>query len=87
MDYVVLSRLFSTITIDLQDTIRVRGVTARDTWISIEQQFLGNHETCALHLDAEFHAFIQSDLPIDDCCHKMKGMADALGDLSEVIHD
>jgi hypothetical protein len=38
-------------------------------------------------LDAEFRALSQGVLSIDDYCRKMKGMADALADLSEPIQD
>ena len=76
-----------TLTVELQDTVRERGGFARDAWVGIEEQFLGNRETRALYLDAEFRAFVQGDLPICDYCRKMKGMADALGDLGEVITD
>jgi len=55
--------------------------------LGIEQHFLGNRETCALHLDAEFWMFVQGDLSVGDYCHKMKGMADALGDHGVVIQD
>ena len=87
MDCVVLSWLFGTLTVELQDTVREHGGSARDAWIGIEEQFLGNRETRALYLDAEFRAFVQGDLLIRDYCCKMKGMADALGDLGEVIPD
>jgi hypothetical protein len=82
----VLSWLFGTVTIELQQSVHIRGRTACDTWLCIEEQFLGNGEARALHLDAEFCMFVQGDL-VDDYCRKMKGMADALGDLGEVIPD
>ena len=87
MDCVVLSWLFGTLTVELQDTVREGGGSARDAWIGIEEQFLGNRETRALYLDAEFRPFVQGDLLIRDYCRKMKGMADALGNLGEVITD
>jgi hypothetical protein len=31
--------------------------TARQAWLTIEAQFLGNSESCVLQLDAKFHAF------------------------------
>lgn len=43
----------------------------------------GNQETRALCLDAAFHTFVQGDLSIIDYNRKMKGMADALGDLAK----
>ena len=38
-------------------------------------------------LDAEFRTFSQGALSIDAYCRKMKGMADALADLGEPVHD
>jgi hypothetical protein len=40
-----------------------------------------------LILDAEFRTFVQDDLSISDYCRCLKGMADALGDLSEAVLD
>jgi hypothetical protein len=52
-----------------------------------EDQFIGNKETRAIILDAEFRTLIQGDLSVTAYCHKMKSMADALGDLGEMILD
>ena len=87
MDCVVLSWIYGTVSPELMDVVRVRGNTARTAWLSIEHQFLGNRETRALHLDAEFRTFAQGDLSVTDYCHKMKSMADALADLGEYIPD
>jgi hypothetical protein len=38
-----------------------------------------------LILDAEFCTFIQGDLSISDYCRRLKGMANALGDLGEAV--
>ena len=65
----------------------IRDVSARAAWLAIESQFLGNRETRALFLDAEFRNFRQGDLSITDYCRKFKGMADALGDLGEPVPD
>jgi len=45
-----------------------RGATARATWLAIETQFLGNQETRALYLDAQFRNFVQGDLSITEYC-------------------
>ena len=71
MDCAVLSWLFGTVTVELQQSVRIRGRTARDTWLCIEEQFLGNREARALHLDAEFCMFVQGDLSVGDYCRKM----------------
>ncbi|XP_066384861.1 uncharacterized protein [Miscanthus floridulus] len=88
MDCVVVSWIFNTISTDLLDVIHERDdISARAAWLGIEQQFLNNRESRAMLLDAEFRTITQGGLSIDDYCHKMKGMADALADLSEPVHD
>jgi hypothetical protein len=52
MDSVVLSWLHGTITVKLQDIIRDQADTARQAWLALEDQFLGNRDARALHLDA-----------------------------------
>jgi hypothetical protein len=52
MDCVVISWLHNTITVELQDIIRDQSNTARQAWLALEGQFLGNQEARALHLDA-----------------------------------
>ena len=61
--------------------------TAWLVWLGLEQQFVGNRETQALILDAEFRSFVHGDLNITDYCRKLKSMADALGDLDEPVAD
>jgi len=88
MDCVVVSWIFNTISTDLLDVIHERdGVSARAAWLGIEQQFLNNRESRAMLLDAEFRTLSQGALSIDAYCRKMKGMADALADLGEPVHD
>jgi hypothetical protein len=62
MDSVVVSWIFGTISINLQDIAREHGISARQTWLTLENQFIGNSETRALHLDAMFRNFVQGDL-------------------------
>jgi hypothetical protein len=52
MDSVVLSWLHGTITVELQDIIRDQADTGRHAWLALKEQFLGNWDTRALHLDA-----------------------------------
>ena len=88
MDCVVVSWIFNTISTELLDIIHAHdGVSARASWFGIEQQFLGNRESRALLLDAEFCNLNQGDLSVDDYCRKMKGMADSLADLGEPVSD
>lgn len=87
MDCVVLEWLYGTITPDLCEIVMENGVTAHAVWRALEGQFIVNRETRALHLDAEFRAFVQGDLTISDYCRRLKSMADALGDLGEPVLD
>jgi hypothetical protein len=56
-------------------------------WLTLENQFLVNYETCTLHLDATFHNFVQGDLSMTEYYRKLKGMADALANLGSPIDD
>jgi hypothetical protein len=87
MDSVVLSWLHGTITVELQDIIRDQADTARQAWLALEDQFLGNRDARALHLDAQFHLFSQGDLSVGEYCRQMKGLADSLRDLGEPVAD
>jgi hypothetical protein len=58
MDTIVLCWLTNTITTDLQEVVRECGRPAHHLWLTLENQFFGNHETHTLHLDATFHNFV-----------------------------
>ena len=89
MDCVVMTWLLGTVSPDLEEIVRDdhATATARSVWLALEHQFLGNREQRALYLDAAFRHFVQGDLSITDYCRKFKSMADALGDLGEVVTD
>jgi hypothetical protein len=87
MDFVVLSWLHGTIIVELQDIIRDQEDTGCQAWLALEEQFLGNRDARALHLDAQFHLFSQGDLSVHEYCRQMKGMADSLRDLGEPVAD
>lgn len=87
MDCVVLEWLYGTITPELCEIVMEHGATARAVWQALEGQFIGNRETRALHLDAQFRAFVQGDLSVSDYCRRLKSMADALGALGEPVPD
>jgi hypothetical protein len=59
MDSVILNWISNSISVDLHQVVRERGCTAHHLWLTIENQFLGNHEQRTLHLDAAFHTFVQ----------------------------
>jgi hypothetical protein len=58
MYIVILSCLFDTIIVDLHEIVYERGGISQQVWLAIEEQFLGNCEARALHLDAQFRIFI-----------------------------
>ena len=64
LDSVALSWIFGTISLDLQDIVRTHGGTARQAWLALEGQFLGNAEFRALQLDATFRTFQQGASPL-----------------------
>jgi hypothetical protein len=76
----MLSWILGTISVDLHDFVR-NTTSARQAWLALEGQFLGNTEARALRLDASFRTFVQGDLGVGEFCRKMKAMADSLGDL------
>ena len=78
MDCVVKSWIAGTISTDLAEMVIDRVATARTVWCALEDQFLGNRETRALHLDVQFHNLVQGDLSITDFCRRLKNMAQQL---------
>jgi hypothetical protein len=59
MDTVVLSWLHDTIIAELQNIIHDQAYTGSQAWLALEEQFLGNQDARAIHLDAQFHQFSQ----------------------------
>jgi len=86
MDCVVQSWIAGTLFDDLAEAISSCGSTARDLWVVVKTQFLGNRETRTL-LDVEFHGFAQGDLSVADYCRCFKKMADQLADLGAPVSD
>jgi hypothetical protein len=86
LDSIVLSWIIGTISLDLHDLVR-NTADARQAWLALEGQFLGNAEARALRLDASFRTFVQGDLTVGEFCRKMKTMADSLGDLGWPVED
>jgi hypothetical protein len=87
MDSVVLNWISNSISVDLHQVVRERGCTARYLWLTIENQFLGNHEQHTLHLDVAFRIFVQGDLSVSEYYHKFKTMVDSLADLGSPAED
>jgi hypothetical protein len=87
MDCTVRSWLYGTVAPDLIKIATTPEPMIHSLWLGLEDQFIRNHETHAMILIAEFRTFVQGDLSISEYCHCLKGMADALGDLGEVVLD
>jgi hypothetical protein len=87
MDTVILNWINNSISADLHQVDRECGCTMRHLWLAIENQFLGNHEQCTLHLDAAFRTFVQGDISINEYCRKFKAMANGLADLGAPVED
>jgi ethanolamine ammonia-lyase large subunit len=60
---------------------------ACDGWLALENHFLGNRETRALHIDTIFQSFVQGDLSVNDYYQKIKGFTDSLVDLGVDVTD
>lgn len=52
-DNIAMSWIFGTTSLDLQDIVRTPDATAREVWLALETQLLGNTKTRALQLDIE----------------------------------
>jgi hypothetical protein len=83
----VVTWILSTLSPELHKIVQEQTETARQAWLTIEAQFLGNSESRVLQLDARFCAFKHDNLNISDYCHRMKGMTDDLCGLGETITD
>jgi hypothetical protein len=66
MDNVILNWISNFISADLHEVVREHGCMMRHLLLTIENQFLGNHEHHTLHLDAAFHTFVQGDLSVNE---------------------
>jgi hypothetical protein len=64
MECTVRSWMYTSITLDLLSGIMTSDASTHRVWLPIEDQFIGNKETRAFILDAEFHNFVQGDRPI-----------------------
>ena len=62
-------------------------LNARGAWIYLENEFLGQRESRALLLSAEFCTAKQGSASITDFCHHLEMMAATLGDFGNPIRD
>jgi hypothetical protein len=59
LDNIMVTWILSTLSPELHEIIWEPTETARQAWLTIEAQFLGNSESRVLQLDARFRAFKQ----------------------------
>jgi hypothetical protein len=83
----MVTQILGTLSPKLYEIVQEPMETSCHAWLTIEAQFLGNHESCVLQLDTKFHIFKQGDLSVSDYCRRMKGMVDDLRVLGETITD
>jgi hypothetical protein len=87
LDSIVVTWILGTLPPELHKIIWEPTETTHQAWLTLQAQFLDNHEPHVLQLDGRFHIFKQDDLNVSDYCHQMKGMADDLRVLGETITD
>jgi hypothetical protein len=87
LDNIVVTWILDTLSPELHEIVREPTETARQVWLAIKAQFLGNSESRVLQHDARFRAFKQGDLSVRDYCRQMKGLADDLRALGETVTD
>jgi hypothetical protein len=87
LDSIVVTWILGTLSPELHEIVREPTETARQAWLTIEAQFLGNSDSRVLQLDARFRAFKQGNLSVRDYCRRMKGMIDDLRALGETVTD
>ncbi|XP_066357843.1 uncharacterized protein [Miscanthus floridulus] len=87
MDCTVLTWIYCTIHADLLQSTMNRKPTARSTWTYLEHEFLGQRESRALLLSAEFCNARQGSASITDFCRRLETMAATLRDYGDPIGD
>jgi hypothetical protein len=65
----------------------IRDPTARDAWKYLEDEFLGQRESRALLIEAEFRSFKQGVLSVTDYCRRLETMAAFLKEFGDPIGD
>jgi hypothetical protein len=87
LDNIMVTWILGTLSPELHEIVREPTETARQTWLVIEAQFLGNSEPRVLQLDARFCTFKQGDLSVSDYYRWMKGIANNLRALGGTVTD
>jgi len=86
MESTVLTWLYGTVSAGLLKDI-MSFDSARSAWLFLEDQFLGNKESRALHLEATFRKLSQGDFTILEFSRCLRTMADDLAALDDPLTD
>jgi len=87
MDCTVLTWIYRTINADLQQSTMLKNPNARVAWLHLEDEFLGQRESHALLLSAEFRTVKQGSTSITDFCRRLETMAATLRDFGDPVGD
>ena len=87
MNCTVLTWIYCTIHADLQQSTMNNKPKARCAWTYLENEFLGQRESRALLLSAEFRTAKQGSSSITDFYRRLETMAATLGDYSDLTGD
>jgi hypothetical protein len=87
MNCTVLTWIYCTIHADLQQSTMIRKPNARGAWLYLESEFLGQRESRALLLSAEFRTAKQGSSSITDFCRRLETMSATLTDYGDPIGD
>jgi hypothetical protein len=85
MNCTVLTWIYNTIHADLQQATMNCKPNAHGAWVYLENEFLGQRESRALLLSAEFRAAKQGAALITDFCRRIETMATTLSDYGDPI--
>ncbi|XP_066357839.1 uncharacterized protein [Miscanthus floridulus] len=87
MDCTVLTWIYDTINADLQQSTMLKNPNAHVARLHLEDEFLGQRESRALLLSAEFRTAKQGSSSITDFCRRLKTMAATLRDFGDPVGD
>ncbi|XP_066354686.1 uncharacterized protein [Miscanthus floridulus] len=87
MDCTILTWIYGTIAANLQQQVMLREPNARVARSVLDNEFIGQRESRALLLSAEFHTFKQGALSITDFCRRLETMASALPEFGDPVGD
>jgi hypothetical protein len=87
MECTVMSWIYNTISPDLQQQVLLKELRARVAWLVLDDEFLGQRESRALLLSAEFRNFRQGALNITDYCRRLETMASSLAEFGDPVGD